>query len=222
MKLKFLQATLAGLILSVSNIASATLIEVGGSEVTNPDFVFGFEMDSLSNGTWEPLTNQFASQGLSVVNNAGYANLSNGYCMPSNFNETDTGYLMIGVSGACSVSNTIDDVTFNFSNFVNAMSFDLYTHNTGHQFEIFLYNDVAQVGYQQFNGTSGVTEVFSATGAVFNSFQIREFGSTGEWLWLDQLAVKYEPTQEVPEPSTLAIFALGMIGLASRRFKKQS
>ena len=27
---------------------------------------------------------------------------------------------------------------------------------------------------------------------------------------------------EVPEPTTLAIFALGMIGLASRRFKKQS
>ncbi len=27
---------------------------------------------------------------------------------------------------------------------------------------------------------------------------------------------------KVPEPSTLAIFALGMIGLASRRFKKQS
>jgi len=29
-------------------------------------------------------------------------------------------------------------------------------------------------------------------------------------------------TNSVPEPSTLAIFALGMIGLASRRFKKQS
>ncbi|WP_297818509.1 PEP-CTERM sorting domain-containing protein [uncultured Paraglaciecola sp.] len=29
------------------------------------------------------------------------------------------------------------------------------------------------------------------------------------------------PTSE-PEPSTLAIFALGIIGLASRRFKKQS
>jgi len=29
-------------------------------------------------------------------------------------------------------------------------------------------------------------------------------------------------SQTVPEPSTLAIFALGMIGLASRRFKKQS
>jgi hypothetical protein len=31
-----------------------------------------------------------------------------------------------------------------------------------------------------------------------------------------------EVSQNVPEPSTLAIFALGMIGLASRRFKKQS
>lgn len=29
-------------------------------------------------------------------------------------------------------------------------------------------------------------------------------------------------TTKVPEPSTLAVFALGMIGLASRRFKKQS
>jgi hypothetical protein len=29
-------------------------------------------------------------------------------------------------------------------------------------------------------------------------------------------------SQPVPEPSTLAIFALGMIGLASRRFKKKS
>jgi hypothetical protein len=31
-----------------------------------------------------------------------------------------------------------------------------------------------------------------------------------------------DPLATVPEPSTLAIFALGMIGLASRRFKKQS
>jgi len=39
------------------------------------------------------------------------------------------------------------------------------------------------------------------------------------------ISLKYEynsVTQSVPEPTTLAIFALGMIGLASRRFKKQS
>ena len=32
----------------------------------------------------------------------------------------------------------------------------------------------------------------------------------------------FEETRSVPEPSTLAIFALGIIGLASRRIKKQS
>jgi hypothetical protein len=29
-------------------------------------------------------------------------------------------------------------------------------------------------------------------------------------------------TAEVPEPSTIAIFAIGLMGLASRRFKKQA
>jgi len=38
--------------------------------------------------------------------------------------------------------------------------------------------------------------------------------NVGAWLVRDHI--------KVPEPSTLAIFALGMIGLASRRFKKQS
>lgn len=42
-------------------------------------------------------------------------------------------------------------------------------------------------------------------------------GATGAWL------VAATPTTgtSVPEPSTLAIFALGIMGLASRRFKKQ-
>ena len=34
-------------------------------------------------------------------------------------------------------------------------------------------------------------------------------------------SVVTSPTTSVPEPSTLAIFALGIMGLAARRFKKQ-
>lgn len=40
----------------------------------------------------------------------------------------------------------------------------------------------------------------------------------GAWLTRDHIAGT--PSAEVPEPSTLAIFALGMFGLVSRRFKK--
>jgi hypothetical protein len=47
-----------------------------------------------------------------------------------------------------------------------------------------------------------------------------QLGSFGEYT----LTVSEGPVlvSEVPEPSTLAIFALGLMGLASRRFKKQS
>lgn len=55
-----------------------------------------------------------------------------------------------------------------------------------------------------------------------NSAVIFNNKSEGELYSLPTLG--YAPKQQtpVPEPSTLAIFALGMIGLASRRFKKQS
>jgi hypothetical protein len=66
-----------------------------------------------------------------------------------------------------------------------------------------------------------------------SSFTIGAAQSNGDWGWsgkiddvqifdtaLDAAGVK--ALTSVPEPSTLAIFALGMIGLASRRFKKQS
>tara|TARA_R110000803_G_scaffold103287_1_gene171397 strand:- start:332 stop:1003 length:672 start_codon:yes stop_codon:yes gene_type:complete len=38
--------------------------------------------------------------------------------------------------------------------------------------------------------------------------------------WFNVISHSTERVEAVPEPSTLAIFALGMIGLASRRFKK--
>jgi len=42
-----------------------------------------------------------------------------------------------------------------------------------------------------------------------------------QWSEVLELAISGTKSTSVPEPSTLAIFALGMIGLASRRFKKQ-
>jgi len=54
------------------------------------------------------------------------------------------------------------------------------------------------------------------TFANANSFKIKNIDNNVPYQMIDSTTVN------VPEPSTLAIFALGMIGLASRRFKKQS
>ncbi len=44
----------------------------------------------------------------------------------------------------------------------------------------------------------------------------------GWWYGIASIDYTKSDVTDVPEPSTLAIFALGMIGLASRRFNKQS
>ena len=51
------------------------------------------------------------------------------------------------------------------------------------------------------------------------NFEIRANSSDGWSLDYAKLSIE---TASVPEPSTLAIFALGIMGLASRRFKKQN
>ncbi len=47
-------------------------------------------------------------------------------------------------------------------------------------------------------------------------------GLDGETKWQSVSHLLVSEVKNVPEPSSLAIFALGVIGLASRRFKKQS
>jgi hypothetical protein len=64
-------------------------------------------------------------------------------------------------------------------------------------------------------GLYKMTETEARTGIASTPYsftQVYNFSLSGDTL---------EPTP-VPEPTTLAVFALGMIGLASRRFKKKS
>ncbi|WP_232771345.1 PEP-CTERM sorting domain-containing protein [Colwellia sp. 12G3] len=64
--------------------------------------------------------------------------------------------------------------------------------------------------YFALNNTSfKYASVFMGVGGNFNEGGINDL-------------VRVRSVEAVPEPSTLAIFALGIIGLASRRFKKRS
>jgi hypothetical protein len=84
------------------------------------------------------------------------------------------------------------DDVLNFSQVDNRISADLSTGNVGSQGATWMY-------YRDENGTTLNTRVKWRLGPATSKAHL-----------------------DVPEPSTLAIFALGMIGLASRRFKQQS
>jgi hypothetical protein len=70
----------------------------------------------------------------------------------------------------------------------------------------------------------GVTGVIS--GAEFQRYGPYQGGQIGLTMWgeqveYDNVVLSSTSTANVPEPSTLAIFALGIVGLASRQFKKK-
>ena len=62
-------------------------------------------------------------------------------------------------------------------------------------------------------GTNNIA-VLNGNGDQWGPSKIQSHSQVGAWFVRD--------VADVPEPSTLAIFALGLMGLASRRFKKQS
>ena len=69
---------------------------------------------------------------------------------------------------------------------------------------LFLSIEVSNFSISGCNEVTGGTTLVTNNGVVFIAYE-----RTGN-------------SQEVPEPSTLAIFALGIMGLAARRFKKQA
>jgi hypothetical protein len=97
-------------------------------------------------------------------------------------------------------------------------------------------NDRGWADNVSYDFTLGYTDTsinISINGGAFNNesiFSVNGLSNTaGSFGFYNasQERVRYNGFEEevlidVPEPSTLAIFALGMIGLASRRFKKQS
>jgi len=74
--------------------------------------------------------------------------------------------------------------------------------------------------------TTWITTTFDFTGTNLTTeigFYFSTVGGSGTWK-LDNVLLSREltgPVNDVPEPSTLAIFALGIMGFASRRFAKK-
>jgi len=194
MNIKMLKAALVGLVLSVSGFANAGLITISQTqEITSDGQGFSFNFSMLP---------------VEISNLQFFVNVNGDYSIGQNeFLELTfqdfSGLIKLSPTGVD--SNTINEFSLNEFDFdtINCC----INHNISASFSI---------------GSTPSTFLQGNNFIVYlqNSSDVRD-----DTAWypehLDFVEIGFTYTTDVPEPSTLAIFALGIMGLASRRFKKQ-
>lgn len=216
MNIKILKAAVAGLVLSVSGLANAGLISTNDYDLT-----------SIS-GSW--LTGS-TGWNLSGSINLGLADaiLSDGYV--DDFGRTvvngiysmDSGVLTFGTNGTDYLLDSFSFITSR--NYENNSSFILDYRLDGGSW---LTADTASSNSlvaplssclsSTNNLCAGKLATLSFGGVLADEWRISKSGSQ---ISFHEVIVQGVDVQSVPEPTTLAIFALGIMGLVSRRFKKQ-
>ncbi|MFT6417898.1 MAG: hypothetical protein ACJA1K_000161 [Cognaticolwellia sp.] len=206
MNIKMLKAAVAGLVLSVSGFANAGLIYDNGVGVNNADTgyytsnVRSFQIyDDFTLASDSTITDVFFQMGLTSGNFDG------------SFSFTIFNFLAGSGVGAQLYTQTLNSGDYSAS--LNSIS----SHPSGPFYDINFdipSLDLSAGNYElSFYGLGmdfRIPNVSSGNGFYQNSSFIS--GDTPFAL--------FDNSVQVPEPSTLAIFALGIMGLASRRFKK--
>ncbi|WP_246128955.1 PEP-CTERM sorting domain-containing protein [Colwellia demingiae] len=180
MNLKMLKAVIAGLILSVSSIANAGLINVSYLEITN------------AKGDWLQVGEVIAND------------MFNNDVALTGFATATAPHQWSAISGP---EKAIDGIT-------------LGNYNLGQIFHEQFKGSTLTVTFDSLQDLSSI-QIFGRTDCC-SSRDIYNVSFYGEDSNLIATYTDIAPgvSIDVPEPSTLAIFALGIMGLAGRRFKK--
>jgi hypothetical protein len=228
MNVKMLKAAIAGLVLSVSGFANAGLIafavtdaenvaenldySAGAIDINGPARITTDYANTLSNNWFQ----EVYIDGQSLSYSIEWA-FSNNLSMKDRFIEAVTiGSTVKWLINHNGVESTIDG-TWWWSDNSNQNNFDWTTSGSS-----FSYDDGIWGAGLVVNGDSGSPSNNTSWGVGnYNS------SDTSEKFWTDGVRtsnsapnlknIMYIKTTEVPEPTTLAIFALGIMGLAARR-----
>jgi hypothetical protein len=196
MKFKMLKAAIAGLVLTVSSFANSALVL------------------SVDLTVKDQLTIS-ATSGLSLATVSGRSFI--GFSLMDLLGSSSfTGTL---VSGSLTSANQTSDGTPFLGNFGSSNNLNVFDF-TDSEFSTFTAGSLA------FSGQV-ITNVNAATYARLLAGQLSgrvlaPFDNSGviDESLASLIGTWQRVVQDVPEPSTLAILALGMIGLGARRFKK--
>ena len=201
MKFKFIKIFLSGVLISLSSLSYAGLI-------VDPIANSSGCCSSMERGYWFTTTEQMnfssfwlnTTSGLSTDYNLDVLLLNN---TPPEYSGSTTDYTLLGSwDGLNGLFNT--NITVAANSIIGLLAWDENLNSTPYSSEFSqIYNGntlvFTRLLRQSLSNTAPVSsEAGGSIGAI---------GFTAN-------------TTSVPEPSTLAVFALGIIGLASRRFKK--
>ena len=196
MKFYFLKAAFAGLILTVSGLTNATLILEGGTGSTGAGNILlsGGTVGDVSNGAYFNGTTTPASDWVwDVANSNGSANP---LLFTFSFSLTGFDVSTAVLTGLWGIDN-VGSVSLN-GNILSSLP-NVITNN----FNV-LHAFSARPGSSAF-----------VAGLNVLSYNVENRGGPGAFR--TSVQVNANP---IPEPSTLAILGLGLMALASRRFKK--
>ncbi|SIS42465.1 PEP-CTERM sorting domain-containing protein [Neptunomonas antarctica] len=204
MKFKMLKGAIAGVALSVSCFANAGLLTV--SEITNQTTdgqLFNFSLNISDYLAGSSSTLEVITQG--------------------DFNN--------GANSSESIDVSIDGVSFGNFGFDSAEAYNVVSYNyNAYKFNLnflldaatttsILLDDMLNVVID-FGGGVNPNCGWSSTSSCNINSGVSPFAAIN--YTYSNSAKTLTSTTNVPEPSTLAIFALGLMGLASRRLKKKS
>jgi len=207
MKFKYLKAGLASLILSTSclvNTANAGLI------VDN-----GFDVNASNGNSWTNTTQSYRTW--------------DDFTLASDVIVTSASFLMQGSESSTYAFDIRADNAGTFGSSIFSLTLsaaevaftDVGLSFNQYDFALPSINLSAGTYWASFSSTG--YELYGSKVGNFGTTMIQQINSTNYSRTNNYIPFQLNgTTTDVPEPSTLAIFALGMIGLASRRFKKQS
>ena len=206
MNIKMLKAALAGLVLSVSGFANAGLITTIDAGATNHIFA-----SSLNNGV-----GPISENGITwTASNDGYYGHDGSWGLADNGSWNNMNLIGLNTTSG-SLTVTFDSLVSEVLAFVNYASRVNFPQASIGIYDI---NDVLLESFD-LNGSLGGNTVDGGWdyGFARNTAEIKSIRFTNSYIVATNLRSFVET--DIPEPSTLAIFALGFMGLAARRFKK--
>jgi hypothetical protein len=214
MNINKVRKELAVLLLLASGMANAGLITIGGLTLENAgDSYVTDHANNVDYLRWDQVVD-FNYSELSTALHAG--NAYEGWSIAGNVEANNFVNALLDGTSNCDAVAGIATCTedYSFTDFTTLMG-SSYDASTDYTLAWFLSdNDVgAEVGFIE-TAADGSMFKMNEWNSVDNSDVVQSQERIGFML--------YRVHVEVPEPSTLAIVALGLMGLTSRRFKKQS